>query len=997
MRTPVALLFCTVISYAQLPSNLFDALEWRMIGPFRGGRAIAVTGVPGNATTFYFGAVAGGVWKSTDAGNVWTPVFDREHIASIGAITAAPSNPDIIYVGSGEADMRSAITAGDGMYKSTDAGRTWSHIGLTDTQQIAKVIVDPKNAEIVYVAALGHAYGPNAERGVFRSKDGGQTWQIVLNKGPEIGAADLAMDPDNPRVLYATMWNARRPTWSQYPPLEGPGSGLYKSTNGGDTWTELTGNGLPSGQWGRAGVAVAPGTHGRRVYAVIDAKPGGLFRSDDSGKSWTLVGTDRRINGRAWYFSQITVDPHDSDVVYLPNVSLYRSTDGGKTFTVVRGAPGGDDYHVLWVDPADSSRMILGSDQGVSVSLDRGVSWSTWNNQPTAQFYHVAIDHQFPYWVYGSQQDSGAMAVPSRTNRGEITDYDWQTIGGGESGYVAPDPKDPNIVYVGGTNGELGRFDKRTWQSQNITPWPQAGFGTEINARKYRFPWTSPLIFSPTEPNTLYYGSQYLLKTIDGGLTWHEISPDLTGDTRKKGEAPPTGPTTIENAKSRGYGVVYTIAPSPVKAGLIWVGSDTGLVHVTRDEGKTWADVTPHGLTDWSKITLIEASHHDPAEAWAAVDRHRLDDFRPHLFRTRDYGKSWTEIDNGIDARGFVNAIREDPVRRGLLFAGTEMGAYVSFDDGDRWQSLQMNLPVTSVRDLAVHGTDLVAATFGRGFWILDDITPLREASEKIGSSEAFLYQPAKAIRTASDSFYGTPMPIEMSRAKNPPNGAIIDYYLGANAPAEVTLEILNGAGNVVRRFSSNDKPQVRRTGLTVADVWVREPHPLTAHAGMNRFVWDLREQPASSPGRRGEPAPGPQVLPGNYQVRLTSSGQTYTQPLHVELDPRIKATTEDLLAQHRLGMRAISELKRAEQLTTLIRTVQAQLNAAKKSELDQQLTSISTGLAAATRDFTAVLGVVNSADRRPPAQATQLADQATKELEQQSVKWSALQNQLPK
>jgi photosystem II stability/assembly factor-like uncharacterized protein len=1002
MRTPVALLFClSLASYAQLPSNLYDALQWRLIGPFRGGRAIAVTGVPGDPNTFYFGAVAGGVWKSTDAGDVWRPIFDHEHIASIGAIAVAPSDHNVIYVGSGEADMRSDITFGNGMYKSTDAGRTWTHIGLTDSQQIARILVDPKNPDLVYVAALGHAYGPNEERGVYRSTDGGATWTKVLDKGPSVGAVDLAMEPENPKVVYATMWNAHRPPWSQYPPVEGPGSGLYKSTDGGDSWVQIAGHGLPEDQWGRSGVAIAPGTHGRCVYAVIDAKQAGLYRSDDSGKTWTWVGKDRRVDSRAWYFSEVTVDPHDSNIVYLPNVNLYKSVDGGQTFTILRGAPGGDDYHALWVDPTDSSRMILGSDQGVSISLDDGVSWSTWNNQPTAQFYHVAVDNQFPYWVYGAQQDSGAMAVPSRTNGGDITDYDWRPIGGGESGYIAPDPKDARIVYVGNSYGELARFDTRTWQSQNITPWPAPAFGTDINARKYRFPWTSPLLFSKTEPNALYFGAQYLLKTTDGGLHWHEVSPDLTGDTRKKGDdTAPEGPLSIDNAKQRGYGVLYTVAPSPMRAGLIWVGSDTGLIHLTRDDGKTWTDVTPPSVSNWSKIAFIAASHFDPAEAWAVVDRHRLDDFSPHLLRTRDYGKTWTAVTNGIEAPAFLRAVREDPVRRGLLFAGTEMGVYVSFDDGDHWQPLQLNLPVTSIRDLAIHGTDLIVATHGRGFWILDDITPLREASAKIAESTAYLYRPAKAIRTSSAGFTGTPMPIEMARAKNPPEGAMVDYYLKSGG-GEVTLEFLDGANHVIRRISSNEKPMRPRGPLTVADVWVHVPPPLTANAGMNRFVWDLR-YPVVGAGGRGRGATGPQVLPGAYKVKLTVDGTSYTQPLTVAMDPRIAATPEDLALQHRLGLRALGQLREAHETSGQVQRLRAQIAELKKSQasgswtqpassLDQQAAAIAEALASSSRDFGVVLGVVNSADRRPPEQAFELDAQAAKKVAAENAKWTAL------
>jgi photosystem II stability/assembly factor-like uncharacterized protein len=966
-----ALFLTSALLLAQPSSSDFvGALEWRFIGPFRGGRVLAVTGVPGDQRTFYFGSVGGGVWKTTDAGTVWTPVFDSQSIASIGAIAVAPSNPNVIYAGTGEADMRSDISVGNGIYKSSDAGRTWANVGLRDSQQIGRMLVDPRNADLVYVAALGHAYAPNAERGVYRSNNGGRTWTKVLDKGADIGAVDLAFEPENPRVIYATVWNSRRPPWSQYGPLEGPGSGLYKSTDGGDHWSQLTGNGLPQGDWGRVGVAVARGTGGRRVYALIDAKnAGGLYRSDDSGRTWVHIGTDSRIFSRGWYFGEVDVDPHNPDIVYVPNVAVYRSIDGGKTFGVLKGAPGGDDYHALWIDPSESARMILGSDQGTNISVDGGRTWTLWYNQPTAQMYHVATDNQFPYHVYGSQQDSGTVALPSRTSHGQINEYDRANVGGAESGYVAPDPKDPNIVYVGNTNGSLARFDKRTAQSQNITPWPEPAFGTEISQRKYRAPWTAPLIFSPIEPHALYFGSQVLLKTIDGGLNWSEISPDLTGaETKGKQAAPPEGPVTAANAKARGYGVIYSIAPSPLNAALIWVGSDTGLIHVTRSGGKQWSNVTPQGLADWSKIAQIDASHFDAAVAYAAVDRHRLDDYAPHIFRTRDYGKTWTEVNNGIAAPAFVNAVREDPARKGLLYAATEMGVYVSFDDGDHWQSLQLNLPVTSVRDLVVHGDDLVIATHGRGFWILDDVEPIRENR---AGDQLHLCKPVTAIRMSSDGFQGTPFPPEEPRAQNPPNGAVIDYYLPSIAEDEVTLEILDAKNQVVRRYSTKDQPRVQRTGLAIADIWVVPPPQLTAKAGLNRFVWDLRYAPpqAIAEGRRGggggSAVVGPFVLPGAYQVRVTAQGHSSTQPLKVTLDPHSGAPPADLSAQFDLGMKAYRGMQRAADLAR--QTTDARTR---------------TAITAAHRKFGVVLGVVNSADRRPPAQAHAIYEEALRDLD---------------
>ena len=1019
MRCFRLILFAFAATLAAQPSgSLFDGLRWRMIGPFRGGRSIAASGVSGDPNTFYFGSVGGGIWKTTNAGLTWTPIFDDQHIASIGALEVAPSNPNVIYAGTGEADIRSDLSQGDGVYKSTDAGKTWRNIGLRDSRQIGRIAIHPTNPDIVYVAALGHAYGPNTERGVYRTTDGGRTWQKVLDKGPDIGAADLALEAENPQVIYAAMWQARRPPWSVYGPLEGPGSGLYKSTDGGDHWTQLTGNGLPEGTWRRSGVAVARGTRGQRVYALIDAASGsGLFRSDDAAKTWTRVGADPRIDSRAWYFSGMTVDPKNPDVVYLPNVAVYRSTDGGNNFTVLKGAPGGDDYHYLWIDPADASRMILASDQGINISTDRGASWSSWYNQPTAQLYHVITDNQFPYNVYGSQQDSGTAAVPSRTNHGLIAEYDRFSVGGAEAGNIAPDPKDPNIFYVSDTYGTLNRFDKRTAQGQNVTPWPAPAFGVEIAQRKYRFPWTAPLVFSPVD-NALYYGSQYVLKTTDGGLNWQEISPDLTGATGKGGK-PADNKPSVENAKALGYGVVYSIAPSPLSATLVWAGSDTGLINLTRDGGKTWTNVTPPGLSDWSKITQIEASHFGPAVAYAAVDRHRLDDNKPYLYRTRDYGKTWAPITNGIEAPSFLNSVREDPVRKGLLYACTETGVFVSFDDGDHWQSLQLNLPTVSVRDLVVHGDDLVIATHGRSFWILDDMTPLREIDAKTAASDAYLYRPATAMRMNRESFQSTPLPPEIPKAQNPPDGAMIDYFLKSAPAGEVTLEILDAKNVLVNRYSSNDRPTIRRGRQAIADIWLVPPQSLTARAGMNRFVWDLRYATAS--GATGDPenaqaARGPQVLPGDYQVRVTIAGRSFTQPLKVVLDPRSTATPADLAKQFELATKAGSELKRAVDAAQQIGALRRRLADAKTktagnaallasiAAVDADAANIAggaggrnveappSGLNAVRLQLNAVLNVVDSADRTPPAQAYALFEQASRDLATQLSAWNSLQ-----
>ena len=876
------------IAQQQYDASLYSGLRWRMIGPFRGGRVNAVSGVPGQPNTFYFGSVGGGLWKSTNSGRTWAPLFDSQPIASIGAIGVAPSNPDVVYVGSGEADMRSQISYGNGMYKSSDAGKSWSHIGLDDTRQIGRVIVDPKNPNIVFVAALGHVYGANPDRGVYRSRDGGARWQKVLFKNDNVGAIDLAFDPQNSQIIYATLWNTRRPPWSIYPPSYGPGSGIFKSTDGGNTWQPLT-NGVPTEGLGHIGLAVAP-TNRNRVYAIIDskdAKAGGLYRSDDAGATWTRTSGDTRIWGRGWYFCKTAVDPKNPDIVYVSNTSLYRSTDAGKSWTPIKGAPGGDDYHQLWIYPDDPNRMILASDQGAIVSEDGAATWSSWYNQPTAELYHAAADNRFPYWVSGSQQDSGAVAVPSRSNHAEISMHDWTPVGaGGESDYTAPDPLHPEILF----GGRVERWNVITGEVKNVSP--ERGMSEPA-----RHTWTLPLVFSNADPHALYFSNQFLFKTTNGGESWTTISPDLTRED-------PSVPANLDEAtaadapEGKRRGVIYTIAPSPLRAPTIWVGTDDGLIHVTKDDGKTWANVTPPELTPWSKVVMMDASHFDVNEAYAAIDRHRLDDNEPYIYRTRDGGKTWQKITSGLPARVYMQTVKEDPERKGLLFAGTELGVFVSFDDGDHWQPLQLNLPPCSMRDLVVHGDDLIVATHGRGFWVLDNITPLRQIGGLVANVDVYLYRPADAINTAPSSEYGTPKPRDEPLAENPPYGAMIDYYLKSAASGPVTLEIIDAGGELVRRYSSDDRPpEVNPELLNVPAFWRRTPEPLSVAAGMHRWVWDLRPTPTGGGGRRGGGAGGfgrggeARVLPGVYTVKLTvgGKGSAQPQPLVVKMDPRSK------------------------------------------------------------------------------------------------------------
>jgi len=1008
--------------------KLYQGMRWRMIGPFRGGRTLTAVGVPGEPNTYYFGAVAGGIWKTTNGGNTWSPIFDQQPIASIGALALAPSNPNVIYVGTGEADMRSDISFGNGVYKSVDTGRSWTHLGLADTRHIGRILVDPRNSEVVLVAALGHAYGPNAERGVFRSADGGRSWQRVLYKDENTGAIDLAADPDAPNIIYAALWNARRTPWSQYPPVSGPGSALYRSSDGGLTWAPVRDHGLPAGEWGRIGIAFGKGKGLKRIYLLIDAAEGGVFRSDDGGNHWERVGTDQRIRERAWYFSGITVDPQDPDVVYVPSVALYRSTDGGKTFDAFKGAPGGDDYHALWIDPHDSNRMILASDQGAAISVDGGATWSSWYNQPTAQLYHVATDNQFPYFVYGAQQDSGTVATTSRSDYGSITFRDWYSIGAGEAGEIAPDPSDPNVVYGGDTKGELFRFDKRTGQSHDISPAVGQSFELAMPKQQLRFTWTSPLVFSPFDPHVAYFGAQYVLKTIDRGINWQAISPDLTGAAEQlPAETAPTPAT----ATQLGYGVIYSIASSPVRDGQIWSGSDTGRIYLTRNEGKTWANVTPGGLGDWSKVSSLDASPFDAGTAYAAIDRHRLDDYAPYIYRTHDVGQTWTKMSEGIAAPSYVHVVREDPVRQKLLYAGTETGVYISFDDGDHWQPLQLNLPVVPVHDLVVKDDDLVIATHGRSFWILDDLTPLRQANPQVAASEAHLFRPQPAMRVRSNVNRDTPLPAEVPAGENPPAGAILDYYIGNEPVQDITLEIIDERGGVVRRFSSGDRYHPPEIPPRFTSAWLRPEEDLLKTPGMHRFVWDLRysnpgmiEPEYSSAVAFGQNTPpiaqGPLVLPGEYQVRLTVAGRGLSEPLTVRMDPRVRASVADLAGQFDLEGQISNAMAEVYHAYEQVREVQGQLERFKaataaspslraasealnrklgefigKEELPGMLANKQIELPTLRmldRKLAATWAAADSADAQPTSQVKKAFQQARQELEVQLRAWKELQ-----
>jgi photosystem II stability/assembly factor-like uncharacterized protein len=976
--------------------SLFSALEWRMIGPYRGGRVTAVAGVPDQPYVYYMGVTGGGVWKTVNGGATWEPVSDEYFTSgSIGAVAVAPSDPNVVYVGTGEVCIRGNTSPGDGMYMSTDAGKTWKHTGLRDAGQIGSVVVHPTNPDLVYVAALGHAFGPNETRGVFRSRDGGATWEKVLYRDENAGGVELAMDPNNSRVIYAALWQARRMPWGME--SGGPGSGLFKTTDGGDTWTEISRNkGLPEGILGKIGITVSP-VNSDRVWAIVEAEDGGVFRSEDAGETWARVNEDRSLRQRAWYYTHIYADPDNENTVYVLNVRFWKSTDGGRTYESI-GTPHGDN-HDLWIAPNDALRMVEGNDGGANVTYNGGRTWTRQDNQPTAQFYHVTTTDHFPYHVCGAQQDNSTLCTPSRTTGFGITIQDWYRVGGCESGYIAVRPDDPDVSYAGCYGGQISRYDRRTGQNRSIHAWPDNPMGWGAADLKYRFQWTFPIVLSPFDPDELYITANVVFRSRDEGQNWEVISPDLTRNDKTK-QISSGGPITKDNTSVEYYNTIFALVPSVHDRNTIWAGTDDGRIHITRDGGGAWEEITPNDMPDWGLVSIIEESPHEPGVAYAAVNRYKLDDFAPYIFKTSDYGNSWDMVVRGIPDDHFIRVVREDPARRGLLYAGGEFGVYVSFDDGDHWQSLQLKMPVSPVRDMVVKDNDLVVGTHGRSFWVLDDLTPLHQLSDAVAAADVHLFKPRDAYRMGGFSFGGSVSGV----ASNPPGGVVVHYYFAGEPEDEVKLAFLEADGTLIREYSS--VPEGRR-----------EEGDVAKKAGMNRFVWNTRYPDAHDfPGMimwAGTTA-GPRAAPGTYQVRLTVGERSFTESVQITKDPRIAATDSDLREQFDFLIRIRDRVSEANDAVKRIRDIGGQIDGAVKraegqpyaEEISEEAKPIKTALSEVENEIyqtknrsrqdplnfpirlnnkiAGLTGVVSSADAKPTQQSYDVFDELSSQLQVQ-------------
>jgi photosystem II stability/assembly factor-like uncharacterized protein len=995
--------FITSLSYSQTVNPaLFDCLKWRMIGPYRGGRTVGSSGDLLHPNIFYIGVNNGGVWKTTDYGRTWNPIFDDQPTGSIGDVAVAPSNPNIIYVGSGEGLQRPDLSEGNGMYKSIDAGKTWTHLGLSEGLQIGGLSIDPKNENIVFVAVLGHPYGPNKERGIYRTIDGGKIWEKVLFIDENTGAIQVTMDPTDSKIIYADLWAGRQAPWENGS-WSGVGSGLYKSTDSGKTWKQLK-NGLPGkdDELERIGFCIAPSNH-NRLYALASSneKTGGLYRSNDGGESWKMINSDIRLWDRGDDFAELKVDPKNEDIVYDANVVVWKSLDGGKTFSGFKGAPGGDDYHRLWINPNNSDIILLSSDQGASITVNGGNTWSSWYNQPTAQLYHVSADNAFPYNVYGGQQESGSVGIASRGNDGAITFRDWHPVGAEEYGYVIADPLDANIIY----GGKISKYDKRTGQVQDISP-------DVLHSDKYRFLRTAPMMFSPIDKKTLFFAGNVLFKTQDKGNSWKIISPDLT---RAMYDVPECiGIYKTDSMKTMPQrGVIYTIALSPLDSNVIWAGTDDGLIQTTTDGGKNWKNVTPPTITSWNKISMLEASHTDVNTAYAAVNRIRLDDQHPHIYKTKDGGKTWKEIVKDLP-NDPINLVKEDYKTPGLLFAGSETAVYVSFDEGKNWQTLRLNMPATSIRDLIIKDDDIVVATHGRSFWILDNIVPLRQmAFEKLlgfsNVSKTRLFLPETAYRVCWNMNPDTPLPQEEPTGKNPPDGAMIDYYLKEKSNKEVTLDITDAAGKIIRHFSSKDT-LYKIPDVNIPLYWIRPQQILSAEAGSHRFLWDMHYKPLNIPASYpisaiyGDTPPNPTspwVMPGKYFRKLTVDQSYYFDTLEIKMDPRVKTSTADLQQQHDLSVQLYNDEEKVLEMIAKLNSNIEQLKKVKagnkkdSSAINNVITEHNKKLKkfnAISETLNTIINNLQGSDVAPTSQCIESAKAAHIAFSQLKAEWDGIE-----
>lgn len=987
-----------------IPVKAYADMHWRLVGPFRAGWSTMAEGIPGKPNTYYFGAAGGGIWKTTDAGRTWQPLMQDQQSSSIGALAIAPSNPKIIYAGTGQVAVRYDILDGDGVYKTMDGGKTWKNVGLKDSRHIGRILVDPKNSNHVLVAALGNVFKPNTERGVFLTTDGGKTWKKVLFINENTGAVDLASDPNHPSIVYAASWQMHTYPWLDYfDPKIGPGSGIYKSEDSGLHWKKLTGNGLPSVNMGRIGLAVARGSKGLVVYATIQAAKGqgGLYRSDNGGKTWQYVNHDGGLADS--YFGRVTVNPKNSNIVYVMGRSIRRSDDGGKHFCVFKGSPGGDDYHFLWINPLDTTHMVTASDQGTAVTVNNGDSWSNWYNQPTGQFYHIAVDDRFPYSIYSGQQDNGTVKILSRGPYGVISIRDWHPVGGDERDYDIPKPGAPEWVFGSGLGGKISRFNEITRQSGEISPWPISSYGARPTGVKYRYTWITPLVFSHIKPYPLYFGSQYLFQSLDNGDHWKIISPDLTGI---KPGTPKVENPDLAQAKAIGYGVIYSIAPSPMDQNLIWVGTDNGLIQVTKDGGKNWLNVTPPAIPLWARINSIAPSPFSKNTAYASIDLHRLGESKPLMLKTTDFGKTWTTITKGIPSNEYMNVVRVDPVKKGLLYASTNRSVYVSFNDGEQWQPLTFNLPTTSVRDLVVHDNDLIAGTQGRGIWILDNLAPLREMTPQIPEQPVHLFSPASAWRIRSSENHDTPWPPSTPLGQNPPVGAIIDYWLKDNVQGPVKLTIKDLEGKVIASFSSQDEAKKLAANRYFEKEWVGKSEHLSTKAGMHRFVWNLRYPRPSALEYHysiaavwtdGTPIlpEGPLVMPGQYTVTLSANGKTYSKPLTIKLDPRVQVNKQDLAQQLQFALQVDTLLNKSVTLYNKIGQMEdkANLSDQTKKTLSDILRSGKPHLSSIIGGLTSLATSVQRADAAPVQGEMEVFSFYHKQFEELILNWNKVKD----